>query len=166
MRPSACLAYALALGVLVVDQLAKWWIIERVELQALGTRPINALMSLTWVENRGVSMGLLASDSDVARWLLVGLTGTIALVVTLWVRREREWPEVVALGLVLGGAVGNIIDRVRFGYVVDFIHLHAGPWSFYVFNVADAAITAGVAILLWRALTRRSPGSRERLHDA
>ena len=68
----------------------------------------------------------------------------------------------LALGLVLGGALGNIVDRVRFGYVVDFVHLHAGPWSFYVFNIADAAITIGVVILLVRALIGRSDSQSER----
>ena len=86
--------------------------------------------------------------------------------VTLWIRRERLWPESVALGLILGGALGNIVDRVRFGYVVDFVHLHWGPWSFYVFNIADAAITIGVIILLFRALIGRSDGNSERLPNA
>lgn len=146
------IAYGLAAVVFLIDQLVKHWIIHVVGLEARVTVPILPVFSLTWVENRGVSMGMLTADTETGRWLLVGLTGFIALVVAIWIRRERQLPEVVALGLVLGGALGNIVDRIRFGYVVDFIHLHAGSWSFYVFNVADAAITTGVVILLFRAL--------------
>ena len=168
------IAYAIAALVFVIDQLVKYWIIHIVELQARVSVPILPVFSLTWVENRGVSMGMLTADTEVGRWLLVGMTGLIATVVAVWIRRERHLPEMIALGLVLGGALGNIVDRIRFGYVVDFIHLHAGPWSFYVFNVADAAITLGVIILLARALFSRpdpsdSPGSdgpKERVQDA
>jgi signal peptidase II len=146
-------AYGLALAVFLLDQLVKYWIIEVVGLQARGSVPVLPFFSLTWVENRGVSMGMLTADTEVGRWLLVGLTGLIATVVAVWIRRERHWPEALALGLVLGGALGNIVDRIRFGYVVDFVHLHVGRWSFYVFNVADAAISIGVVVLLVRALT-------------
>ena len=160
------LAYALAAIVFLADQLVKYWIIHVVELEQKVSVPVLPFLSLTWVENRGVSMGMLTADTDVGRWLLVGLTGVIATVVAVWIRRERHWPESLALGLILGGALGNIVDRVRFGYVVDFVHLHWGPWSFYVFNIADAAITAGVVILLFRALIGRSDASSERLPNA
>ncbi|MGL6042873.1 MAG: signal peptidase II [Sandaracinobacteroides sp.] len=156
---------------LLIDQLVKYWIIEVVRLQQQVSIPVLPVFSLTWVENRGVSMGMLTADTETGRWLLVGLTAVIASVVAVWIKREKQWPEALALGLVLGGALGNIVDRIRFGYVVDFIHLHAGPWSFYVFNVADAAITLGVIILLFRALfsrpdSGRSDSQSERVHDA
>ncbi len=87
------------------------------------------------------------------RWLLVAMTGAIAAGVLWWMFKERKLPDVAALGLVLGGALGNILDRTRLGYVVDFADLHFGNWRpFLVFNVADAAITIGVLILLIRAL--------------
>ena len=160
------MAYALAFAVFVIDQLVKYWIIHLVRLAEQMSVPVLPFFSLTWVENRGVSMGMMTADTEVGRWLLVGLTALIATVVALWIRRERHWPESVALGLILGGALGNIVDRVRFGYVVDFVHLHWGPWSFYVFNIADAAITIGVVILLFRALIGRSDGNSERLPNA
>ena len=160
------LAYGLAAVVFLLDQLVKHWIVNIVQLEEKITIPVLPFFSLTWVENRGVSMGMLTADTEVGRWLLVGLTAVIATVVALWIRRERLWPESVALGLILGGALGNIVDRVRFGYVVDFVHLHWGPWSFYVFNIADAAITIGVIILLFRALIGRSDGNSERLPNA
>lgn len=164
-------AYLLAALVFVVDQLVKYWILHGIRLPDIGTVQLLPFLSLTYVQNRGVSMGMLTAGSEIGRWALVGLTGLIAVIVALWIRRERKWPEAIALGLVLGGALGNIVDRIRFGYVVDFVHLHAGPWSFYVFNVADAAISIGVAILLVRALATksdsgRSDGKRDRLHDA
>ena len=157
------LAYALALAVFLIDQLVKYWIVNIVRLEEQVSIPVLPFFSLTWVENRGVSMGMLTAGTEVGRWMLVGLTALIAIVVAFWIRRERAWPEALALGLVLGGALGNIVDRIRFGYVVDFVHLHAGPWSFYVFNIADAAITIGVIILLARALIGRSDSQSERV---
>ncbi|MGH6781622.1 MAG: signal peptidase II, partial [Sphingomonadaceae bacterium] len=94
--------------------------------------------------------------SSTERWLLVGMTGAIAAVVTVWLWREKSRPDTLALGLVLGGALGNIVDRARFGYVVDFLDLHIGDWHpFLVFNVADAAITIGVLLLVLRAFLTR-----------
>ncbi|MGQ5701511.1 signal peptidase II [Sandaracinobacteroides sp. A072] len=164
-------SYALSGAVFLADQLSKWWIIEKVGLEARETIPVLPFFSLTWVENRGVSMGLLTADSDMGRWLLVALTAAIAVVVAYWIWREQRRGDMVALALVLGGALGNIVDRVRFGYVVDFVHLHLGQWSFYVFNVADAAISIGVVVLLVRALfggpdSGHSDRRNERLHDA
>ena len=108
---------------------------------------------LTYVGNIGVSMGLFRANSDMARWALVAVTGLIAGAVAVWITREKARADVLALGLVLGGALGNIVDRIRYGYVVDFLHFFWGERSFWVFNVADAAITAGVLLLLLRALT-------------
>lgn len=149
-------SYILAALVFVVDQLVKYWVLHVARLPEVATIELLPFLSLTYVENRGVSMGMLTAGSSIGRWALVGLTAIIAIIVALWIRRERKWPELLALGLVLGGALGNIVDRIRFGYVVDFVHLHLGSWSFYVFNVADAAISIGVAILLTRALVGRA----------
>jgi signal peptidase II len=111
---------------------------------------------LRWVENRGVSMGFLTATSDLARWLLVAFTAAIAGGVLYWIWQEKRRDDAIALSLVLGGALGNIVDRIRFGYVVDFADLHFGEWRpFLIFNVADAAITIGVLLLLVRALLTR-----------
>lgn len=159
-------AYRLAALIFIADQLSKYAIIHRLRLPELGSIELLPVLSLTWVENRGVSMGMLTAGSDTGRWMLVMLTAVIALVVAFWAWRSRSRLEHLALGLVLGGAFGNILDRIRLGYVADFVHLHLGHWSFYVFNVADAAITMGVAILLFCAFTGRSDGKTERLTDA
>ena len=104
----------------------------------------------------GVSLGLLTAGSEMGRWGLVALTAAIAALVTAWMWRERKGGDAAALALVLGGALGNILDRVRVGYVVDYADLHFGDWHpFLVFNVADAAITIGVLLLLVRALLMR-----------
>lgn len=153
--------YLLAAAVFVLDQISKLWIIHSVQLQAMGDIPLLPVFSLTWVENRGVSMGMLNGTGDIGRWGLVLLTGAIAVAVGLWLQRERNRTDVLALGLVLGGALGNILDRIRFGYVVDFLHFFWGQRHFYVFNVADAAITVGVILLLLRASFARKQGAVE-----
>ena len=158
LRSLASFGYNVAAAVFILDQLAKLWIVRHVKLQEMGDIPLLPVFSLTWVENRGVSMGMLNGAGDVGRWGLVLLTGAIAVAVALWLRRERNRVDVIALGLVLGGALGNILDRLRLGYVVDFLHFFWGQRHFYVFNVADAAITVGVTLLLLRAsLARRQP---------
>jgi signal peptidase II len=112
-------------------------------------------------------MGMLQADSDLGRWLLTFITAGIALAVALWLRREKNPVDVAALGLVLGGAIGNILDRVRFGYVVDFLHFFWGQTSFWVFNLADAAITLGVILLLARAvLAKPEPEAAVNSRDA
>lgn len=158
---TAAKAYLVAAAIFVVDQLVKLWIIAGIGLQAKGSINLLPVLSLTWVENRGVSMGLLQADGAKERWILTAVTALIAAGVAWWMRKETNRIDILALALVLGGALGNIVDRVRFGYVVDFVHVHVGTWSFYVFNVADAAITIGVAILLLRAFFERKPAAAE-----
>ncbi|MGB3722224.1 MAG: signal peptidase II [Pacificimonas sp.] len=144
-------AYLIAAIVFIADQLSKWWIISGLKLESLGSVPLLPFLSFTWVENRGVAMGLFQAEADIGRWLLVILTGAIAAAIIWWINSERDSTDLAAMGIILGGAIGNIVDRVRLGYVADFVHLHWGDWSFYVFNVADAAITIGVGLLLLRA---------------
>lgn len=158
---TAAKGYMIALAVFVADQLSKLWIIGGLGLEARGSIELFPMLSLTWVENRGVSMGMLQADDGFGRWALTAVTALIAAGVAYWMQREANRYDLFALSLVLGGALGNIVDRVRFGYVVDFVHVHWDMWSFYVFNVADAAITIGVAILLLRALFERKPAAAE-----
>ncbi len=158
---TAARGYIIAGAIFIVDQIVKLWIIAGVGLQAKGSINLLPVLSLTWVENRGVSMGLLQADGAKERWILTGVTALIAAGVGWWMRKETNRIDILALAFVLGGALGNIVDRVRFGYVVDFVHVHVGEWSFYVFNVADAAITIGVAILLLRAFFERKPAAAE-----
>ncbi len=146
------LGYGLAAVVFTLDQLVKYWIVRVIDLPARGSIEILPVFRLTYVENIGVSMGLLNAQNDLARWGLVAVTAGIAMGVAVWLMRERAAGDVIALGLVLGGALGNIVDRIRYGYVIDFLHVFWRGHNFWVFNVADAAITLGVLILLTRAL--------------
>lgn len=155
-RRASLIGYLAAAVILVVDQISKYWIIDFIQLPRRGQIELLPILNFTWVENRGVSLGMLTASSDTQRWLLVALTAAIALGVAWWIWRERRRWDIFALGLVLGGAIGNIADRVRFGYVADFIDLHIGDFRpFLVFNVADAAITIGVVILVLRAFLLR-----------
>jgi signal peptidase II len=151
--------------VLLLDQAAKWIVTYILQLPQRLTVQWLPFFQLNWVPNRGVSMGFLTAGSELQRWLLVGLTAAISVFVFAWLWRERRRDDVIALGLVLGGALGNILDRMRLGYVVDYADLHFGEWRpFLVFNLGDAAITIGVLLLLVRALlTRERKPPREKV---
>jgi signal peptidase II len=150
------LGAGVAAAVFALDQLSKWWITGPLALPYIDQIELLPIFRLVWVANHGVSMGFLTANSDVQRWILALVTAAIALFVAFWLWRERRTADVVALGLILGGALGNILDRVRLGYVTDFLNLHFGAWSpFLVFNVADAAISIGVALLVLRAVVTR-----------
>ena len=150
--------FALTLAGLIFafDQFTKWLVTYPLQLQKRGEIRILDFFDLRWVENYGVSMGFLTASTSTGRWLLVLLTAAISAGVFMWVWREKRRDDAVALALVLGGALGNIVDRIRYGYVVDFADLHFGAWRpFLIFNVADAAITIGVLLLVVRALLTR-----------
>src|SRR3954467_4091942 len=164
-RFNRTLGLAIALAVFVLDQAVKWivtYILQLPERQEIVWLPF---FKLNWVPNHGVSMGFLTANGQVQRWLLVGLTAAISIFVLAWLWREKRRDDVIALGFVLGGALGNILDRVRLGYVVDYADLHFGDvHPFLVFNVGDAAITIGVLLLLVRALlTRERKAPREKV---
>lgn len=153
----------LAFLVLLFDQATKWVITYPLQLQFRQQIELFDFYSLRWVENEGVSLGLLSAGSEIGRWLLVALTAAIAIFVALWLWREKRRDDSTALALVLGGALGNILDRVRLGYVVDFSDLHFGEFRpFLVFNVGDAAITIGVLLLLVRALLMRDGRAKKK----
>lgn len=157
------LGLAVAIVTLVLDQLVKYTVTYPLALKSRMDEGIEILpiFRLRWLENRGVSMGFFHADTNLMRWILVGMTMLIAGFVAVWMWREKARQDVVALGLVLGGAIGNIVDRMRLGYVVDYADLHFGEWRpFLIFNLADAAITFGVLILLARALLLREKGAK------
>ena len=149
--------FSIAALIFGLDQLAKWVVTGPLQLREVGQIVLLPIFNLTYTENNGISLGLLNATNPVGRWMLVTLTGAIAIGVAYWIGKEKNRFDQLALGMVLGGALGNILDRVRFGYVVDFADLHFGDFRpFLVFNVGDAAISIGVVILLLRAfLTRK-----------
>lgn len=147
-----------AAAVAIIDQLIKYWVTDILHLPERGGFGIRVtpFFNLTFTQNFGVSMGFFHADSVTMRWALVAMTVAISLFVAVWMWREKARDDVIALGLVLGGAIGNILDRARLGYVVDYADLHIGDWRpFLIFNLADAAITIGVLILLARAILLR-----------
>ncbi|HYJ82190.1 MAG TPA: signal peptidase II [Allosphingosinicella sp.] len=156
IRKNRRIGLAVAALIFVVDQAVKWVVTYPLQLPHRQEIELLPFFTLKWLKNYGVSMGLLNAESDLGRWLLVALTVAIAAFVTFWMWREKRRDDAVALSLVLGGALGNILDRVRLGYVVDYADLHIGDvHPFLVFNVGDAAITIGVLLLLVRALLTR-----------
>ena len=164
------LGLILATLVCMTDQISKYIVLVPLDLKFVREIDLLPFFQLTWVANYGVSLGMLdfrcgppetlpfdmIETCNRVRWGLVVLTGVIATSVAVRLWRERNRQDAVGLGLVLGGAIGNILDRVRFGHVVDFADLHFGAFRpFLVFNVADAAITIGVLILVFRAFLSR-----------
>ncbi|WP_294124178.1 signal peptidase II [Sphingomonas sp.] len=150
-------AYLFALLIFAADQISKWFVNGPLGLVLEGQQlKLIPIFDLTRVHNYGISLGLAQATNDTHRWILVTLTTAIAVGVAWWIRKEEARGDQLALAMILGGALGNIVDRVQFGYVVDFLDLHFGGWRpFYVFNVGDAAISIGVVILLLRAFLLR-----------
>ena len=150
------LGLAFAALVFALDQFVKWLVTGPLALPDVLQIDILPFFRLSWAQNTGVSLGLFTASSDMQRWLLVAVTAAIAIIVLAWMLRERLRCDIMALALVLGGACGNILDRVRFGYVVDYADLHFGTFRpFLIFNIADAAITIGVLLILARSLLSR-----------
>lgn len=153
------LGVLVALAVLVFDQASKFWVLEILRLPERGQVAVMPVLSLTMVWNRGVTFGLLDHAGEATRVVLaVAALGIVALL-GLWLWRAQSALVAGAIGAIAGGAVGNVIDRLRFGAVVDFIHAHAWGWSWYVFNLADAAIVCGVATLLLDGVRPRRDGT-------
>jgi len=145
--------YGLALLVFALDRGLKALLMGPVGLPLVDAIHILPVFDLRFTRNLGVSLGLFTATSEEMRLILIGVTGLIALGVAGWLLVERRRADVIGLALVLGGALGNIYDRVSFGYVIDYADLHIGAWRpFLIFNFADAAITIGVLILLARSL--------------
>jgi signal peptidase II len=151
------LGFLIALVIFGIDQLAKWIVTGPLAVNHVGDQLVLLpIFNFTYTENNGISLGLLNATTEIGRWMLVGLTSAIAIGVAFWIGREKNRIDQIALGMVLGGALGNILDRTRHGYVVDFADLHFGEFRpFLIFNVGDAAISIAVVILLLRAFLSR-----------
>ena len=152
----------MALAILVADQISKWWVLEVFDLPARVSVPVLPFLNLTMVWNRGITFGLLSSDSGWGAALLAAVALGVVVALTVWLWQAERMAVALALGAVAGGAVGNVIDRIAYGAVVDFLHAHAWGWSWYVFNVADAAIVCGVGLLLLDSLLAGRKGDHAR----
>jgi signal peptidase II len=152
---------AIAVVVVILDQIVKQIALDRLSL-GVPVDVVPGLIALTLVKNPGLAFGLLSGIPPGWRWL-VGLLSLLALIVLLRVALRilpsGGWREQAAIGLIFGGAVGNLIDRMRFGAVVDFVDVYFRGWHWPAFNVADSAITVGVVMLALGLLTDKSPAA-------
>jgi signal peptidase II len=134
---------------LIVDQATKLYALFVFDLPVREPVVVNPFINLIVVWNRGISYGLFQQHTDLGRWILIVVSILASVALSVWIRRTQGRFLAASLALIVGGAIGNVIDRWAYGAVFDFIQLRVGGWSWYVFNVADAAIVAGVVGLLY-----------------
>ena len=149
----------IAAALIVADQVTKWIILSHVMVPP-RIIPVTDFFNLVLVCNRGVSYGLFSDGDPSQRWILIAVALAVTAGLTVWLWRADRWPIAVALGLVIGGALGNVIDRFRFGAVADFLDFHVAGFNWPAFNVADSAITVGVALLVIDSLFGSRAGRR------
>jgi signal peptidase II len=142
-----------ALLTTLADQASKWALIAMIRPEE--TIHVTSFFNFVMWWNKGVSFGLFPAGSEGGMWLLIGVAGTIMTVLLLWLRRVQSRGLAVVIGLIIGGAFGNVVDRLRFGAVADFFDFHLGIHHFAAFNIADSAICIGVFILCLDSLTRK-----------
>ena len=152
----------LSLVVIVLDQATKFLVTRFLDLyERVEVLPV---LDFTLLHNTGAAFSMLAGASGWQRWFFIGLAAVVSVMLIVWIwripRGEKLLP--LALALILGGAIGNVIDRIWHGYVVDFIHAHWGEAYFPAFNIADSAITIGAALLILDAFRERGQGTAER----
>jgi signal peptidase II len=143
--PLSRLGLLMAVWVFAADQLSKYWVLRIINLDERPPIQITTFADLAMAWNEGVSYGLLTTH---AQMVLVMMSLLITVVLWIWLARASHPVAAVSLGLVIGGALGNALDRVLYGAVADFVHLHWGSWSWYIFNVADIAVTVGFILIL------------------
>jgi signal peptidase II len=150
----------LALAVIVLDHLTKWWVSSMLDYQEFI--PVLPFFSLVRVHNAGAAFSFLADAGGWQRWffIAVGIIATV-IIVRLLKRHAREPRLAFSLALVLGGALGNVIDRVMLGHVVDFLYFHYRDFAWPAFNVADSAISVGAALLIWDSLFGKPAAPKE-----
>lgn len=139
----------------LADQALKLWILFVYDLAARGRVAVLPFLDLVMVWNRGISYGLFQQEGVAGRLVLLAISVAACVFLVFWLKRDVSRIEAWALGLILGGAAGNAVDRFAYGAVADFVLLHGGGFEWYVFNIADAAIVVGVALLLYGAFQGR-----------
>lgn len=150
-------AYAIAAVVLIADQLAKYWILSVVRLPEGATMEVFWPLQFTRIWNEGVSFGLLQAQHDLVRWGMVVFNLVVGCLLAWWARSQTRFLPAVGLALLMGGAIGNAIDRAIFGAVIDFLDVQRLGFFPWIFNIADAGITIGVVMILLDSLRRERP---------
>ena len=155
-RVRRILWWVVAIGLVVValDQLSKWQVVQSLPAQGVE---VTGFFNFVLVCNTGISFGLLPGDSPLKAWLLSGFALAVVVGLLIWVRNKDSRLLLAGCGLVVGGALGNVVDRLRIGCVIDFIDVHAVGWHWPAFNLADSAITVGVILLLVHGLFFDAP---------
>ena len=153
MTPHLRAGVIAGIAALVIDQASKLWLLFVFDIAHRGVVKVTPFFDLVLAWNVGISFGWFQNDSLMAQAVLTAIKAVAVIVLAIWMARSRNLLATVALGLIIGGAIGNAIDRVAYGAVVDFalFHIQIGgnTYNWYVFNLADAAIVAGVAALLY-----------------
>jgi signal peptidase II len=150
--PSAPLALAIIVATIAIDQFHKWWMLSVYDIANKGRVQVFSFLDITYVKNIGISYSLFNQESALGQYLLTGFAVFASLCLWLWLNRSRASRLMtIGLALIIGGAIGNAIDRLRLGGVADFFSLHAYGYYWYVFNIADVAIVAGVIALLYES---------------
>jgi signal peptidase II len=146
----------LAVLSLGLDQASKL-IIDNV-MQLYESRAVFAFFNLTYVHNTGAAFSFLSDAGGWQRWLFAGLAVGMSIVISVWLTRLKpnETFIAIALSLILGGAIGNLVDRLAYGYVIDFLDIYYGNWHWPAFNIADSAITVGVVLMLIDSFTSKT----------
>jgi signal peptidase II len=154
--PHTRLGFAVAVIACVLDQATKLYLLFVFDLGANGPVRLGPFIDIVLTRNRGISYGLFQTQGPVGQWILLGFKAAAILLLCLWLARAKDRLTALALGLIIGGAVGNSVDGLAYGWVADFVffHISAANWQFnwYVFNLADVAIVAGVIGLLYESL--------------
>ncbi len=158
--------FGLATLVLIVDQASKWWVINEV-MNPPRVIPVTPFFNLVLGWNRGISFGLMNQGSSLSAWILPLVAVVIVAVLSVWLWRIDRPVVAVAIGLIIGGALGNVVDRLRCGAVADFLDFYAPGFHWPAFNVADAGITVGAAMLVLESLfaRRERPKNRDGTSD-
>jgi signal peptidase II len=161
--PYSFTGIALGAAVALCDQLHKAWMVSIFDGMERPKITVTTFFDIILIWNRGISYGLFRQDSDMGRWLLVGFSFFAALALVLWLARLESRIAALSVGLIIGGAIGNAIDRMHYGAVADFFSFHALGFNWYVFNLADVAIVGGVAGLLYESLksSHKSAGKQD-----
>ncbi len=164
LKLGPCFKFGLlvALAIFSADQLTKTLVLRLLDWKVGAPVALTPFLDFVLTLNRGISYGLFPQDSDAGRWFLICLKLAVSGVFLVWMAQTHSRVVALGLGLLVGGALGNAVDRVLYGAVIDFVSLHAYGWYWYVFNLADTAVVAGVIALLYDALfadATKSPGS-------
>ena len=144
-----------AILALAVDQANKHWLIFVFDIELNQPVRLTPFFDVIYARNPGISYSLFRATSDFGRWTLFGLALAATFLLAIWLWRIRSLPTALALGLIIGGALGNAYDRFAYGFVADFYHFHLGGFSWDVFNLADVGIVAGVALLIGESMFGR-----------